>query len=100
MALHDYEQRKLDEIEQHLAEESPRLAQHLSDFRPGRYGTLVAAALGLLILLSVGLVVMVTGVQLAAPGLIVTGALLTAIGPGAAAWYSWRRSRSRRDAPE
>jgi hypothetical protein len=93
MALHDYEQRKLDEIEHHLAEESPRLAQRLADFRPARYGTLIAAGCGLLLLLSVGLITMVVGIQLGAPGLIVLGAVLAAIAPTVAAWYTWRRNR-------
>ncbi|GAA4532136.1 DUF3040 domain-containing protein [Amycolatopsis samaneae] len=94
MALHDYEQRKLDEIEKHLVEENPRMARRFAEFRPFHLVTLVAAGLGLIALLAVGLVVMVIGVQLTTPGLIILGALLTAAVPAAVAWYLLRRAKS------
>ncbi|MFD9887989.1 DUF3040 domain-containing protein [Amycolatopsis sp. NPDC059027] len=93
MALHDYEQRKLDEIEKHLVEENPRMARRFAEFRPIHLITLVAAGLGLLVLLSVGLVVMVIGVRLTAPGLITLGAVLTATVPAAITWYLLRRAK-------
>ena len=68
MALHEHEQRKLDEIEQHLAEESPLLVRHFTALRPVSTSVVVCGVLGALVLLFTGLVIMVVGVRLAAPG--------------------------------
>jgi hypothetical protein len=91
MALHDYEQRKLEEIERHLAAENPRLARHLAELAPVPTTALVCGVLGSLILLFTGLVIMVVGVRLGAPPLIVIGAALTAMVPAAVCWYIRRR---------
>ena len=83
MALHEHEQRKLDEIEQHLAEESPLLVRHFTALRPVSTSVVVCGVLGALVLLFTGLVIMVVGVRLAAPGPIACGALITAVAPTA-----------------
>jgi cytochrome bd-type quinol oxidase subunit 1 len=93
MAVHDYEQRKLAEIERQLAAESPRLVQRFAEFRPIATSTLIAAGLGLLFLLSTGLVIMVVGVQLGSPAPIALGALLTSLVPTAIGWFLRRHGR-------
>lgn len=87
MTLHDREDRKLAEIERHLAEQDPRLARRLAEFQPISASVLVAVALGVLMLLPTGLVVMVIGVQTAAPVSVVGGALIMAVVPAMTAWY-------------
>ncbi|WIV59140.1 DUF3040 domain-containing protein [Amycolatopsis nalaikhensis] len=87
MALHDYEQRKLDEIDRQLTAEAPRLARRFAEFRHVPASALVAGVAGLVILLSTGLVIMVVGVQLGRPGPIILGALITAVVPAAIGWY-------------
>jgi uncharacterized membrane protein YdcZ (DUF606 family) len=94
MVLRDHEQRQLDEIERLLAEQSPRLARRFSAFRPVPTSALVAGVVGMLILLTTGLVIMVVGVQLSAPALIVIGALITTVVPATIGWHFNGRIRA------
>ncbi|NBH11800.1 DUF3040 domain-containing protein [Amycolatopsis sp. SID8362] len=90
MALRDYEQRQLDEIEHYLAEESPHLAQRLAVFQRVSCGIVIMATLGPLI---VGVLFTVAGLQLAIPGVAIIGAIVTVSGP-ALGWFLRHRGGS------
>jgi lipopolysaccharide export LptBFGC system permease protein LptF len=94
MALHDYERRKLNEIERQLAEENPLLAQRFAGFRPITDAAVVAALPILVMVAFAGLVLIEVGAQLAAPVPIILGALVITGVPATAGWYLLRRGRT------
>ncbi len=93
MALRDYEQHQLDEIERHLAHENPRLARRFEKFRPLHVVTFAAATVAVLSMLLIGLVTMVVGFGMGALAPILVGAFLTTAVPLALVWFyrcRWR----------
>ena len=95
MGLADREKRELDEIEQRLAAEDPKLAAKL--VRPGRLAFLTRGTMrvaGVLVAYLVGLLALVAGVTWSSAWLIVLGAGMCAsvfVGLAIRAW------RDRRD---
>lgn len=94
MALPEHEQRKLDEIEQHLAEEDPRFAPKFGKSRPTIFGMShrTAGALAILVCYVAGLEAMVVGVTMSSWVIITLGAAITT---GVFVWLIMRTWRER-----
>ncbi|MFC3895253.1 DUF3040 domain-containing protein [Lentzea rhizosphaerae] len=90
MAARDFEKRQLAEIEQHLAEESPELAQKLAALGSAGAPRGIRPALVVIATYLAGLTLVVAGVQVSSVLVIVLGALLTAAVPVATGWQAWR----------
>jgi len=96
MGLQDHEERALVEIEQHLAEDDPRLAARLTNGKTTIF-TLSGRAqfiLGVLATYVTGLLIIIAGVAFSAPVLIALGAAVTASFPVAVAARAWLHRHS------
>jgi hypothetical protein len=92
MAIRDFEKRQLAEIEQHLADESPELAQKLAALGTAEAGTRhsIRSIVVMIATYVAGLTLIVAGVQVSSVPVIVLGALLTAAVPVTTGWHIWR----------
>ncbi|PXY20366.1 DUF3040 domain-containing protein [Prauserella sp. PE36] len=91
MALHDEEQRQLEEIERRLAEDDPRLAQRLEKLRPLGVSRIGLAILGMLALFVGGLVTIAIGAEISSPVLGIVGVVLAVGLPTVIIWRLWLR---------
>lgn len=92
MALADHEKRELDEIEQRLAEEDPKLAAKLA--RPSVFAALSNGALRLLVVFAVhlcGLLALMAGVTWSSVPLIALGAALCVSAFAGLVVQAWRK---------
>ncbi|MFD9701759.1 DUF3040 domain-containing protein [Lentzea sp. NPDC059081] len=93
MELPDREQRELEEIERHLAEDDPKLAARLNRAAPRvLLPRRILVVLGMVALHVVGLVAVVAGVTVSSLVLVVLGMLVIA---GVFAWFTLRAWRAR-----
>lgn len=92
MATRDFEKRQLAEIEQHLADESPELAQKLAALGTAETGTRhsVQSIVAMITMYLAGLTLIIAGVQISSVLVIVLGAVLTTAVPVATGWHAWR----------
>ncbi|MFF5992817.1 DUF3040 domain-containing protein [Prauserella flavalba] len=91
MALHDEEQKQLEEIERRLAEDDPRLAQRLEKLRPLGLSRIGLAILLMLVLFVSGLATIAIGAEISSPVLGVLGVVLAVGLPTAIIWRLWLR---------
>lgn len=91
MALRDHEKRILADIERQLVRESPTLAQRFAELQPLPLSSLVAAGLGLLMVLSTGVAIVVVGALARAPVAVVAGGLMIVFGLTMAGWVLHQR---------
>jgi hypothetical protein len=92
VGLPEDEQRELDDIEQHLAEDDPTFAAKLAKTPPPHrlLPPRVLRLIGLLLIYAIGLLVVITGVSLSSIVLTALGAAVTAFGPVAIVVQAWR----------
>ncbi|GLZ28055.1 hypothetical protein Lesp02_02450 [Lentzea sp. NBRC 105346] len=97
MGLAEYERRQLDELEQRLTEDDPRLAARLTNAAPAVFlSRRTRAVVVLLASYVIGLVLVIMGVTISSVVVIVLGAAITTSLPVATFWRAWRRRRQSR----
>jgi hypothetical protein len=90
MPLSEYEQRVLDQLEQQLASEDPKLGSKMAAPQSSRRGRIILGVLGVI----VGLVVLVVGVTVEQMWVSIAGFLVMFVG-AYAAFTSPRRSKTK-----
>jgi len=93
MALRDEEQRTLTEIERHLVEEDPKLANQFAGHSSTR--SLMIVTTGVVVTFAAGIAVLITGIQLASPLLVLVGVIFTMAFPALTGWALSSRRRGR-----